>query len=169
MPTRKPIIETQYVKDDIECVTVLNTDICIRCGYIGVNSDHPFYNKNIEDILISVHGGVTWASRVAPLVETIQDRKDIYWIGFDTGRSRDVLDEATIKKYQLERPLRTGINPRPEEITVWTKECVDMEVELMWQQANITRMEYLNKLLKEGRKFSDAVKTSGIGIHKSRY
>ena len=130
----KFVVETQYVKDDIECVTILNIPMGIRCGYIGVGDNSPLYGKNEEDLPLSAHGGITYASRFPPRTfESIQKGRNLYWIGFDTGHFGDRLDDETIQKYNITNGVCTFWGT--EGTYIASKENVDEEVELLRFQA----------------------------------
>lgn len=55
------------------------------CGYVGVDSAHPLYNKydnvfDYHDMDVEVHGGVTYANR---------EKDYLLWIGFDCNHFDD--------------------------------------------------------------------------------
>jgi hypothetical protein len=130
----KFIVETQYVKDDIECVTILNVPMGIRCGYIGVGDDNPLYGEREEDLPLCAHGGITYASHFPPRTfDSIQKGRNLYWIGFDTGHFGDYLDDETIQKYSITNGVCTFWGT--EGTYLASKENVDAEVELLRLQA----------------------------------
>lgn len=128
------VVETQYVKDDIECVTILNVPMGIRCGYIGVGDNSPLYGMREEDLPLRAHGGITYASHFPPRTfESIQKGRNLYWIGFDTGHFGDRLDDETIQKYNITNGVCTFWGT--EGTYLASKENVDAEVELLRLQA----------------------------------
>lgn len=130
----KFVVETQYVKDDIECVTILNVPMGIRCGYIGVGDDSPLYGMREEDLPLCAHGGITYASHFSPRTfNSIQKGRNLYWIGFDTGHFGDRLDDETIQKYNISNGVCTFWGTGDTYIA--SKENVDAEVELLRLQA----------------------------------
>ena len=132
----KFVVETQYVKDDIECVTILNIPMGIRCGYIGVGDNSPLYGKNEEDLPLSAHGGITYTSHFPPCTfESIQKGRNLYWIGFDTGHFGDRLDDEAIQKYNITNGVCTFWGTDIEGTYLASKENVDGEVELLRFQA----------------------------------
>lgn len=69
------------------------------CGYVGVNSTHPYYEKDYRDVTknLKVHGGVNFSDFCQPAseeegichkVEPGEDDK-IYWLGFHCGHALD--------------------------------------------------------------------------------
>lgn len=136
----KLVVETQYVKDDIECVTILNVPMGIRCGYIGVGDDSPLYGEREEDLPLCAHGGITYASHFPPRTfDSIQKGRNLYWIGFDTGHFGDRLDDETIQKYNITNGVCTFWGT--EDTYLASKENVDAEVELLRLQAIQTKNE----------------------------
>ena len=68
------------------------------CGYVGVNSTHPYFQKsyNLIEHDIDVHGGLTFSDKcqkavegVCHLVENNED-DNVWWFGFDCGHYQDV-------------------------------------------------------------------------------
>jgi hypothetical protein len=69
------------------------------CGYVGVPADHPWFDKDYEDVDADVHGGLTFAGRCR------EDDKEfgichvpaagmpdlVWWLGFDCGHAGDFL------------------------------------------------------------------------------
>lgn len=129
----KFVVETQYVKDDIECVTILNVPMGIRCGYIGVGDNNPLYGESEESLPLRAHGGITYTSHFPPRTfDSIQKGRNLYWIGFDTGHFGDRLDDETIQKYNISNGV---CNFWTESTFLASKENVDAEVELLRLQA----------------------------------
>lgn len=54
------------------------------CGYVGVDACHQFYEKDWGEIDVSVHGGVTFASKA-----WWDDQDTRWWIGFDCAHAGD--------------------------------------------------------------------------------
>ena len=64
----------------------------IRCGYVEIPEDHPYYDiDNYDEIPIDCHGGLTFAG------DRFDDGK--YYIGFDCGHAGDAYDYDTVIKY----------------------------------------------------------------------
>jgi len=51
-----------------------------RCGYVGIPKDHIAYDKNYNDLLIEVHGGLTYGE--------VED-DGLCWFGFDCIHAGD--------------------------------------------------------------------------------
>jgi len=64
------------------------------CGYVAIPLGHPYYQKNIDEIPLDVHGGITWASHsdqdlcFSNMCEGIDS---FWWIGFDCGHAGDLI------------------------------------------------------------------------------
>jgi hypothetical protein len=67
---------------------------CNLCAYIGIPKEHPLAGFEYDDVPISCHGGLTYASEGGK-----QWPEGFYWYGWDYGHSGD----AT---YYDEPPLR---------------------------------------------------------------
>jgi hypothetical protein len=72
------------------------------CGYVGVNSRHPYYEKDYDAVDVEVHGGLTFSSKcqhpeggqslacntICHIVEPDED-DDVWWLGFDCYHAWD--------------------------------------------------------------------------------
>lgn len=69
------------------------------CGYVGVTSGHPWFQKGYDDVDASVHGGLTFAgpcqqhegaeeNGICHLVEEGED-DNVWWLGFDCAHCND--------------------------------------------------------------------------------
>jgi hypothetical protein len=56
------------------------------CGYVGLPPGHKFYEQPHEDLLIEVHGGLTFGEKIP---DTADD--ELYWIGFDCCHYNDLM------------------------------------------------------------------------------
>jgi hypothetical protein len=63
-----------------------------RCGYIRVLPGHPWFGLDYNDILVDVHGGLTYSSHGVDC--TNHPGAAEWWIGFDCGHFMDALDPA---------------------------------------------------------------------------
>lgn len=105
------------------------------CGYVSIDKDHAYYEKNYSDLDLEAHGGITFG-----------DFHDdgLYWIGFDCGHCMDVipsmqflkkkynffegdsiLDE--IRKRHKDNPL---FNPTYKNISYAIEECKSLAEQL---------------------------------------
>ncbi len=107
------------------------------CGYVGVNSSHPWFEQDYDNIepYPAVHGGLTFASKCDPRPEAevdgichkveIGEDDNIWWLGFDCAHSGDYCP-----KYDLILPAFG----RSEE-TYKNLKYVKNEIELLAVQA----------------------------------
>jgi len=67
------------------------------CGYVAVDSTHPYYNKNYSEERIShlnCHGGLTYASFCGGSIYHIplgEEEDKVFWFGFDAAHSGDLI------------------------------------------------------------------------------
>jgi hypothetical protein len=55
----------------------------IPCGYVGLDRNHPDFEKSCDDIDVEVHGGLNFSGYW-------EDQHDLLWyIGFDVGHAQD--------------------------------------------------------------------------------
>lgn len=64
------------------------------CGYVGVDSKHPYYEKNYDDCNVDCHGGLTYSNLCQPggkICHKVEDGEDdnIWWLGFDCAHCGD--------------------------------------------------------------------------------
>ncbi len=57
------------------------------CAYVAVTKDHPYFEKNVDDIPIDVHGGITYDSNDLQWNPVLLE--DVWWIGWDYGHAGD--------------------------------------------------------------------------------
>ena len=105
-------IEKEFEHAGLKCVCAA-TNGGWRCGYVGVNKEHPAYAVDYWDVEnISVHGGLTFSHG--------QDQNflagNYWWFGFDCnhfgdGIDKTLLDDTTRKEFgfmaELEGEVRT--------------------------------------------------------------
>lgn len=68
------------------------------CGYVGVNPDHPLYEKEYEYADVDVHGGLTFSSfchesedgRGICHIPDVGEERKVWWFGFDCAHSCDL-------------------------------------------------------------------------------
>lgn len=56
------------------------------CGYIGVPKEHPWYEKDYDDIECTIHGGLTYVTHTNPATK---QEDTLWWVGFDTAHGGD--------------------------------------------------------------------------------
>lgn len=50
------------------------------CGYVAITDKHPYYNLDQHNLMIQVHGGVTYFEK---------EEDGNLWVGFDTAHAID--------------------------------------------------------------------------------
>lgn len=63
-------------------------------GYLGVESDHPWFGVDYMKIDVSVHGGLTYSDSRLPGRWIRPGSVGRWWVGFDTGHFGDVVPEV---------------------------------------------------------------------------
>jgi len=62
------------------------------CGYVGVPSNHPSYEKHYNDVNVDVHGGLTYANKCNGHICHVPESgmpDDVWWLGFDMAHHMD--------------------------------------------------------------------------------
>ena len=122
----------------LACLVVRNHVGC-WCGYVGVTSEHPWWQCSYDDCDVDVHGGLTYAGwggggpeesrviRYAPLeddpVEVVKERlgiSSLWWFGFDCAHSGDLCPRMT-RVYQQTGVYRTFAYV-VDEVTILAKQ-----------------------------------------------
>ena len=80
-------------------------------GYVIVTKDHPWYEKNYDDIFVNVHGGLTYSA------EVVFFGVKMWMVGFDTKHLGDTAEQWNIKEV---------FN---EAVRLWEKAVVAKETE----------------------------------------
>lgn len=102
------------------------------CGYVGVNSTHPAYNKDYDEeeiYSLDVHGGVTFADEMTTMGVEVDE--PTWFIGFDCAHSGDG-EFPTIGKdgiYSYTSPLSLGKEPKSLEFCI--EQCESLASQLM--------------------------------------
>lgn len=81
------------------------------CGYVGVPVGHPWHGKGYDDIEVSIHGGLTYASGQYPSGEqaTPATVPPLWWIGFDCAHGGDLCPGLKAQLRDLGHdPIDTG-------------------------------------------------------------
>lgn len=89
-----PKQEKRFEYKGFPCV-ILFMPMGYRCGYVGLSIENKYYGKSYDDIPISCHCGLTYASRKLHA----QNDTDKWWIGFDCGHCCDGYDVDKIKEF----------------------------------------------------------------------
>ena len=73
--------EKTFVHNGMNCL-IRRSDLGTFCGYVFVPTEHPFYEKEYDDLYLTVHGGITFAGHFPCLG---------YAFGFDCSHSGDLV------------------------------------------------------------------------------
>lgn len=77
----------------LDCMLVRNPVMLNWCGYVGISSDHPDFNRDYGDLEeLNVHGGLTYANLCQGNICHLSDDngEPTYWLGFDCGHFDDI-------------------------------------------------------------------------------
>jgi hypothetical protein len=79
----------------LSCLVHRHPSLGHFCGYVGVPPTHPAYDKNYDDVDVSVHGGLTYSGHCqkdGPICHTPKpfEPDDLYWLGFDAAHYMDL-------------------------------------------------------------------------------
>lgn len=97
---------------------VTHNGMGFRCGYVIIPNEHPWFNKDYDNIGADVHGGLTYSE---------PGDNNTWWVGFDCAHLNDVQD--------LTLPYRVEMNYFKCG-TVKTQEYVEKECRSLCEQAN---------------------------------
>ena len=93
----EPIIESVFDYNGFKCIVKLFPNPCkgsvqhgYRCGYIVLPPDHPWYKKAYDDIIVVVHGGLTFDGSIK-IIDPSQHTEE-WCIGFDCCHAGDTSD-----------------------------------------------------------------------------
>jgi hypothetical protein len=75
-------VEREWTYKGYDC-RVSYTDMGFRCGYVAIPEGHPYHGTDYSNIVMSVHGGLTFCGH-------IEDTR--WWIGFDCAHHNDAPD-----------------------------------------------------------------------------
>ena len=101
-------------------------------GYVLLPPNHPFYNKNYDNINVDIHGGLTFGQKVNSeyflkwienkevlgdvTIENFKKFNDYWIIGFDTNHSGDNITKCS-KDYVI------------DETNSLLEQCLDNDIE----------------------------------------
>lgn len=107
------------VSSGLHCFVIRNGMLTL-CGYVAVPPGHPAHGKDVDEVDVTVHGGLTFAGNAAgcALGETVIDAMlSKHWVlGFDCAHYDDVLP------VMLELRARPGwITGSQEQPSGWPK------------------------------------------------
>lgn len=72
------------------CCILRNTFLGTLSGYVAVPKEHPFFEKDYDELPVSVHGGLTYGDTSLGGIEKDVFPDPLYWFGFDTAHGGDI-------------------------------------------------------------------------------
>lgn len=84
------MVEVEFERCGYQCSVRMNPRLFFRLGYVTVPKGHPAYASTFDEVLTSVHGGVTYSD--------ISDDGEGWTIGFDCGHAFDAPDFEVARK-----------------------------------------------------------------------
>ena len=91
--------KVQFLDEDTSypCLIVRNNRGSL-CGYVGIDKNHPSYEKEYDDVDVYIHGGLTFSSKCQEKnkefgvchIEDDGEDDNIWWLGFDCGHYYDM-------------------------------------------------------------------------------
>jgi hypothetical protein len=91
-PWNKEPDRVDFIHAGFSCFILRNTS-GNWCGYVGVPSTHPAYEKDYDNVNVSVHGGLTYANKCNGHICHVPEPgmpDDVWWLGFDTAHYDDL-------------------------------------------------------------------------------
>ena len=88
------------------------------CGYIFVNSGHPWYGKRCDEIKVEVHGGFTWSEYI--------EKENTYKIGFDCAHLEDIIPRASkeVTAFLFLQAKKLGMTVTYKDLDYVVGECI---------------------------------------------
>lgn len=98
LPCQPFKIEKEWIHNGLMCAVTQPIEGGYRCGYVRLPPSHVQYNKDIDEIHVSVHGGLTLGE-----IETCTEYKDGlgYWIGFDCCHFGDSIFDPSVRSEDM--------------------------------------------------------------------
>ena len=101
----------EFSHKGFDCLMVRNQFSLHWCGYMAVPKDHPWYERNYNDISVEVHGGLTYSNKCHDVVchmPKVDGEDDVMWFGFDCAHSHDLSptgSDPVAAKYKIYRDI----------------------------------------------------------------
>lgn len=94
--------EREWEHAGLLCAVVKQDTFSHRCGYVRVPPTHKYFDKDYNEVDVSVHGGLTFAA-LEPCVEHKDGQG--YWFGFDCAHAGDAHYDLSVREVpkELER------------------------------------------------------------------
>lgn len=90
-------VDQRYTLDGVQCLVMTRGDGLIN-GYVGIDHEHPWYEKEHTDIDVDVHGGLTFSGVKHQALGDTGMLNPLWWLGFDTAHAGDVNWGTRIKE-----------------------------------------------------------------------
>lgn len=100
------IVEKEFYYKGYKCVVIFNK-MGFRCGYVGVQPEHPWWGKNYDEYgpeEIQCHWGLTYSGHGENF-----SNDNLWYFGFDCGHYGDGTEISKAKEYGLVDNDRTYI------------------------------------------------------------
>lgn len=112
-------------------------------AYIGINTKHPFYGKDCDDIEnVYVHGGLNYSD---DHLHCNPFKGDIWWLGWDYGHHDDYQDYGDYQELGIERlKLLTTIMGGSHKIK-WTFKEIKEEIMILIKQLKKMKLYKLKR------------------------
>lgn len=120
------------------CLAVRNSRRGNWCGYVGVNSSHPLFEKEYSGCDLNVHGGLTFADKCYPRDTEAEgichvpgegEPHDIWWFGFDCAHSWDHSPED-VRRSSEGYPWTLDIRSQYRTLAYVKNECAKLAEQL---------------------------------------
>lgn len=72
------------------------------CGYVAAPPGHPTFEKDYNDVAVSVHGGLTYAEHCnGHVCHTPKEGEpdNVWWLGFDCAHARDLIPDLSRRQH----------------------------------------------------------------------
>ncbi len=89
---------SRWIHNGLDCLSIRDMSLGIWRGFVGVDQQHPFYKKSLEnllatekgmDLFFEIDGRLCQAARL-PL-KYKEYTSNLWWIGIDTSQSDDYM------------------------------------------------------------------------------
>lgn len=87
-----------WFNSGLSCLAIRDMSLGVWNGFVGVNSEHPFFTKPLEEMLkdpqvitafLGVYGGICHAGALPTRYQ--QETKGLWWIGIETSHGGDLM------------------------------------------------------------------------------
>lgn len=113
----------EFEHEGFPCL-IIRTQSGYLCGYVAIESNHPDYDKDYNEVNVECHGGLTYGERCSGHICHIPKPgkpDDVYWLGFDHAHSRDYSPANNIYKMKYGTHFNRMENETYKDINFVTK------------------------------------------------